>query len=154
MLYWFESIGQTQSWPTKKLWRSRDYLAFTLQSAITECIHKTMAIDRKAAWITMIAAGSRQDRGRIARIAAGSRGSRQDREDRSRAFWDEMKWECNFFLYLGCLWSDLQMVFTKMMRIHSWVQSLCQIRLKHIFYFLHVKNHCLSPGFLKPIYPF
>ena len=27
----------------------RDYLAFTLRSAITECIHKTMAIDRKAA---------------------------------------------------------------------------------------------------------
>ena len=25
----------------------RDYLAFTLRSAITECIHKTMAIDRK-----------------------------------------------------------------------------------------------------------
>ena len=25
---------------------------------------------------------------------------------------------------------------------------------KHIFYFLYVKNHCLSPGFLKPIYPF
>ena len=26
-----------------------DYLAFTLRSAITECIHKTMAIDHKAA---------------------------------------------------------------------------------------------------------
>ena len=25
----------------------RDYLAFTLRSASTECIHKTMAIDRK-----------------------------------------------------------------------------------------------------------
>ena len=33
---------------------------------------KTMAIYRKEACITMIAAGSRQDRGRIARIAAGS----------------------------------------------------------------------------------
>ena len=100
----------------------------------------------------MIAAGSRQDRGRI---VAGSRqdrgriaaGSRQDREDSSRALSDEMKWECNFVLYLGCLWSDLQTVFSKMMRIHSCEQSLCQIRL-------HVMNHCLSPGFLKPIYPF
>ena len=51
----------------------------------------------------------REDRGRIARIAAGSRGSQQGL----------LRWDCNFFLYLGCLWSDLQTVFSKMMEIHS-----------------------------------
>ena len=45
--YFFNT--KKHAWPTKKLWRSRDYLAFTLRSAITECIHKSMAIDRKAA---------------------------------------------------------------------------------------------------------
>ena len=52
----------------------RDYLAIFLRSGITKSIQKTMAIDRKKACITIIAAGSResrQDRDRIARIAAG-----------------------------------------------------------------------------------
>ena len=52
----------------------RDYLAIFLRSGITMSIQKTMAIDRKKACITIIATGSRgsrQDRGRIARIAAG-----------------------------------------------------------------------------------
>ena len=53
----------------------RDYLAIFLRSGITKSIQKTMAIDRKKVCITIIAAGSRQDRedrGSIARIAAGS----------------------------------------------------------------------------------
>ena len=37
-------------------------------------------------------------------------------------------------LYLGCLWSNLQTVFSKMMGIHSWVHSLCLISLKYILY--------------------
>ena len=53
----------------------RDYLAIFLRSKITRSIQKTMAIDRKQTCITIIATGSRgsrQDRGRIARIAGGS----------------------------------------------------------------------------------
>ena len=53
----------------------RDYLAIFLRSETTRPIQKTMAIDRKQTCITIIATGSRgsrQDRGRIARIAAGS----------------------------------------------------------------------------------
>ena len=46
--------------------------------------------------------GSREDHGRIAATAAG---------------YSEM--EYNLFLYLSCLWSDFQPVFSKMMGIHS-----------------------------------
>ena len=52
----------------------RNYFVIFLRSAITKLNKKTMAIDRNKSCITIIAAGSRQDRddrGRIATIAAG-----------------------------------------------------------------------------------
>ena len=61
------------SGPTKKTMAIRNYLVILLQSAIPNCIKKTKAIDRNKACITIIAAGLRQDRGRITTIAAGSR---------------------------------------------------------------------------------
>ena len=95
-----------------------------------------MAIDRKKACITI--------------IAGGSWGSREDREDRSRVFWDEVKWDYNFFCwYLGRLWSDFQTVFRKMMGIHSWLQSLCHIRLKYIYFFFMLRITAFPHLFLS-----
>ena len=81
--------------PIKKKMAIRDYFAIFLRSVIIKGNQKTTAIDCIVIYFF------------------------EDREDRSRVLLDEMKWDCNFFLYLSCLWSDLQTVFRKMMGIHS-----------------------------------
>ena len=93
----------THSLPTKKTLAIRDYFAFSCE---LKKQWRLIASQHVFLW-------SRQNRGRIAAITTGSRRAQQG----------ILKYHYNFSLYLGCSWSDFQTVFSKMMEIHSWLQS-------------------------------
>ena len=109
-----------------------DNYAIKSRSVITKLFQKTMAIGRIAGCVFY-------DRGRIAM------------HDRSRIAIGCSEIGLHFFLYLCCLWSDFQTVFSKMIAIHTCICPLYHLTLKYIFNFHHSIYDSLSPTFLKPI---
>ena len=94
------------SWPSKKQWRFVIILDFPCNLwSESESKKQLRSIVLKHVFY---------DRGiitPIVTIAAGSPG----------VFWNRIT---TCFLYFGCLWSVFQTVFSKMMGIHSWVQTI------------------------------
>ena len=119
----------------------RDYFVIYLRSAITKLNQKTMAIDRNKSCITIIAAGSREDRDdrvRIARITAGS---------------SEIKWNVfATFFYISAVYGPIFKRFSAKWWKYTLEYSPCVKLGSNIFYFFFMLRITAFPHLFLSLY--